>query len=79
MWSLISIVSDMYMKGLEDETMDITPRDTRPSMWRWYSDDSFKVVKQDKQDELIEHLNSIYTTTSIKFVEKLEMGGVSHF
>ena len=54
MGSLVSLVLlDMYMEDVKDEAMDTAPRDTRPSMWRWYIDDSFEVVKLDKQDELI--------------------------
>ena len=59
------VVADMYMEDLEEEAMETTPQDTRCSMWRRYID-SFEVVKQDKRDELTEHLNSIDTTGSIK-------------
>ena len=41
------VVSGMYMEDLDDEAMDTTPQDTRLSMWRWYINDSFKVVKSD--------------------------------
>ena len=37
-----------YMDDLEDEAMDTAPQDTRASMWRWYINDSFEVVKRDK-------------------------------
>ena len=62
---------------LEDETMDTTPQETRLSMWRHYINDS--LVRQNKRDELTEHLNSINTTTSIKFMDEPGMGGVSCF
>ena len=39
------VVSDMYMTELEEEAMDTAPQDTRPSMWKQYIDDSFKVVR----------------------------------
>ena len=45
---VLVVVSDMYLEDLENEAMDTVPQDTRPSMWRWYIDDSFEVVKRDK-------------------------------
>ena len=69
------VVSNIYMENLEDEPMDTTPKDNRPSMWRLYIDDSFEVVKWDKQDELTEHLNLIESTSSIKFMDEPGMGG----
>ena len=69
------VVADMYMEDLEEEAMDTTPQDTRPTMWRRYINDSFEVVKRDKRDELTTHLNSIDTTGSITFTDKLETGG----
>ena len=65
----------MQMEDLEDEVMDTAPQDTRPSMWRLYIDDSFEVVKRDKWDELTDHLNTIDTTGSIKFMDEPETVG----
>ena len=42
------VVAVTYMEELENEAMDTTLQDTRPSMWRWCINDSFEVVKQDK-------------------------------
>ena len=41
--------------------LDTTPQDTRPYMWRQYINDSFEVVKGNKEDEVTKHLNSIDT------------------
>ena len=45
--SLVSVVvADMYWRIWKRSYT--TPQDTRLSMWRWYINDSFKVVKCDK-------------------------------
>ena len=46
------VVLDMYIEYAENEAMDTTPSDTTPSLRRHYMDDSFEVLKPDKQDEL---------------------------
>ena len=69
------VVLDMYMKEMEKEAMDTAAQYTRPSMWKQYIDDSFKVVRRDKRDELTKHLNSINTTGSIKFKDEPDTRG----
>ena len=67
--SIISVVAlDMYMEHLDNEAMDSVPQDTRPSMWKQYINESFEVVKRDKQDELTEHLNPTDTTGIRKII-----------
>ena len=39
------VVVDMYIEDLEEEAMDTSPQNTKSSMWRWYINDSFEVMK----------------------------------
>ena len=69
----------LYVEDWEVVAMDITLRYTGPSMWRQYTNNLFKAVKQDKRDELTERLGSIGSAGGIGFTGKPGMEGVCSF
>ena len=51
------LVADIFMEDLEQATMSSAPTGMKLKIWKRYINDSFKVVKKEKRDELTEHLN----------------------
>ena len=50
MGSPVSVaVADLYMKDLEEKSMDSAPLEMKLKMWKRYIDDSFEIVKKPKE------------------------------
>ena len=73
MGNFISVVtSDMFTEYLDEEAMVTALLDMRPKIWHRYIENSVEVIRRDKRDELMAHLNTINKTVRIKFTNEPE-------
>ena len=63
------------MELLEPNAIGSTPITCWPKLWKRYVDYILEVLKKGQLSTLIEHLNTIYPTDSIKFTSEEESGG----
>ena len=66
-----AVVANLYMEFFEE--MALTSAPDKPALWKRYVDDIWCIVKKGKEEELLDHLNSV--RPSIKFTMELEKDG----
>ena len=66
-----AVVANLYMEFFEE--MALTSAPNKPALWKRYVDDIWCIVKKGKEEELLDHLNSV--RPSIKFTMELEKDG----
>ena len=54
------------MEFLEQQAIATAPLDCRPHLWKRYVDDVLEIINKGQVQLLIDHLNQIDTTNSIK-------------
>ena len=82
------IIASLFMEWLEQQAIITAPIACKTKLWKRYVDDVMEVVRKGCEQELREHLNSIYTTyeeesdNSLPFLDTLmirkEDGTVKH-
>ena len=57
---LSPIIANLYMEEFENKALSTAPNP--PTLWKWFVDDTFVVIKKCHQKEFFHHLNSIEDT-----------------
>ena len=66
------IVANLFLEDLEERAIDTAPPECKPNVWLRYVDDVLAVVKVGKVERLMEHMNTVDQTGSIKFTYEEE-------
>jgi len=69
------LVANLFMEYLEQKLLDTAPMELKPGLWKRYVDDIFEVVKKSSVEGLIEFLNNLDDSGSIKFTYEMESEG----
>jgi hypothetical protein len=64
------LIANLFMEDLETKVITTAPQDIRPRLWKRYVDDILAIVPKDAIPRLLDHLNSIDPTDSIKFTHE---------
>ena len=66
------LIANLYMEALEEEAIRTAPIECRPRLWKRYVDDTLVIIKKGTSEQLLEHINQIDSTQSIKFTKEDE-------
>jgi hypothetical protein len=66
------LIANLFMEALEEKAIRTAPTACRPHLWKRYVDDTLVIVKKGTSQQLLDHLNQLDTTKSIKFTKEDE-------
>ena len=51
------VLANLYMEFFEERALSTAVNP--PWWWKWFVDDTFVILKQDKKEEFLHHINSV--------------------
>jgi hypothetical protein len=64
------LIANLFMEDLEEKAITTAPQEIRPRFWKRYVDDILAIVPRKAVPDLLNHLNSMDNTGSIKFTHE---------
>ncbi|XP_053405046.1 uncharacterized protein LOC128558855 [Mercenaria mercenaria] len=71
--------ANLYVEWLEKKAIATAPVKCKPQLWKRYVDDILETINRGETQNLIDHLNIVYATDSIKFTHEEENNGTIPF
>ena len=69
------IAANIFMEALEQQAIATAPMDCMPKLWLHYVDDILEIVNKDCVEKLMDHINKVDKSGSIKFTYEKESEG----